>query len=111
MKPKHTPGPWKLYPMSNGWSIYPACDTTQHDGSIVVHSHKRIVTDVCGFNWEDTEHSGNAALIAAAPDLVEALREAVESCPCSLKERDSGHRTDCRAPAWAEAIAKAEGRS
>lgn len=55
------------------------------------------------------EGEANATLYAAAPDLYAALLNAVESCPCTLRERESGHRIDCYAPAAQEALAKARG--
>jgi hypothetical protein len=51
----------------------------------------------------------NGNMIAAAPELCEALKSALQCCPCSLRERDSGHRVDCYAPAALSALAKAEG--
>lgn len=40
--------------------------------------------------------------------LLDALREAVQSCACSLQERDSGHCVDCFVPRAKLAIEKAE---
>ena len=44
----------------------------------------------------------------AAPDLLEALKEAVANCPCPYRPR---HRPDCLAPEWDAIISKAEGRA
>jgi hypothetical protein len=56
----------------------------------------------------DDDDEANSRLLAAAPDLYRALKEAIQSCPCSLKERDSGHRVDCFVPGALAAIAKVE---
>jgi hypothetical protein len=44
-------------------------------------------------------------------EVCEALEEAVKSCPCSIRERESGHRTDCYSPAGIAALAKARGHA
>lgn len=93
---KHTPGPWEIFAIaSEAGVIY------------CIHAGN---TDIALIPLAWSGDGSNARLIAAAPELLEALREAVEACPCSVKERDSGHRTECRAPAWAEVLAKAEVR-
>lgn len=56
-------------------------------------------------------HRARARVMAVSPELLEALKQAVEDCPCSVKERASGHRIGCRAPEWDELIYKAEGVS
>ena len=60
---KHTPGPWKAewHRKYKQWNVFP------ESGKAVVS-----VTDLCGeYSKEETE--ANARLIAAAPDLLEAL--------------------------------------
>lgn len=51
-----------------------------------------------------------ARLFTTAPEILEALKDAVMLCGCSVKERLSGHASECRAPYWAELIDKAEGK-
>jgi hypothetical protein len=88
MKKEHTPGPWKL-----------AGPTTisNADETIVIgyaHNYKtpRVQTDA------------NARLIAAAPELLEALKDAVCALQCSGKDWPA--ETKARA-----AIAKATGEA
>src|ERR1700679_3305714 len=44
-------------------------------------------------------------------EICECLAIAVQDCPCSLRERESGHRIDCYAPVGIEALAKARGEN
>lgn len=60
---KHTPAPWVCYPSGTNDALYSVLD--QHA------------------NWlttDDDVHEANARLIAAAPDLLEALEEQVDEC-------------------------------
>lgn len=86
----HTKGPWIAvkYPDVKTWTVGSA------KGSIA----SRV----------DSEDA--ARLIAAAPELLESLKEAVENCGCSIKQRYSGHKIECRAPQWIEIIEKVEGK-
>lgn len=66
---KHTPGPWRVTDL---------CDC----GYDVVAANGRIVANVTvdegpDENTMDAEDNANAKLIAAAPQLVEALREEI----------------------------------
>ena len=73
MKAQHTPGPWKLN--TDG-------DTGMNDSGCILDSIGHvIVTDIYGTyrNGRTTgEAEANARLIAAAPDLLAALTEAVD---------------------------------
>ena len=97
MSEKHTPGPWKVYDDGDMW-IAPS------DGDAP------IVCDICPHGEEfvySLEDDANAHLIAAAPELLEALKVAQawiadESCPCEGCEAVNDQ--------IAAAIAKAEGR-
>lgn len=40
--------------------------------------------------------------------LLDALRDAVKGCPCSMRERDSGHLVECFVPHVREALDEAE---
>lgn len=66
---------------------------------------------VVGSVDDDPRAAIYASLFAAAPKLLAELKDAVQNCPCSVLERDSGHRVGCNAPCWQAAIDEAEGRS
>lgn len=100
--PKYTPGPWKSVVLRDGARIeadgssiaWIGPDDTREcaDGRIVEVMTKRAVA--------------NANLIAAAPDLLAALKDLVE-CDCAAYELDA---TNCAHARARRAIAKAEGR-
>lgn len=60
-KSQHTPGPWKV--TGGETSFYP----------MAVRSE---VSQICEFHTWDVQKEANARLIAAAPDLLEALKAA-----------------------------------
>lgn len=99
---EHTPGPW-------------TADTTTLSGVVEIRdSEKRMLTTV--YAPEYTHHpvtageaEANARLIAAAPELLDALTDAVANCGCSLDQRESGHHVDCFAPRALEVIRKTRG--
>jgi enterochelin esterase-like enzyme len=90
---KHTPGPWRHNPDNTG----------MNDDGRIMAGITVIATDVYGRT--DDEGIANARLIAAAPELLEAAKEA--QCSCTLRERASGHLVECWMPALVAAIAKA----
>lgn len=63
---KHTPGPWTVSPLGS-----------EEEGTLVLWVTKR--GGICRLydhaSYGDGENRANAALIATAPDLLEALRE------------------------------------
>lgn len=65
-KPKFTPGPWRA-----GLSIYKS-------QAIVVADKGGQIADV--FAYEEEQAKANAALIAAAPEMYEALADIAENC-------------------------------
>ena len=87
MQTKHTPGPWALSTDARGYDI-----VTGADGSLVLKSTICMTTD--------------AALIAAAPELLAALRHLLEDAVAlNMGESDrSGVLAEARA-----AIARATG--
>lgn len=91
---KHTPGPWMFYATNAGCDIYERLSMGK--GECVAH----VVGGVRGFE-------ANAALIAAAPELLEALKVLVDR---SLISNLEPYLIEPIRKAK-EAIAKAEGRS
>jgi|SRR5579884_333789 len=80
----HTPGPWRvtgeINRFSGGEIIRPTLDDQTNSP----------VAFVCDFNRydRDAERAANARLIAAAPELLAAAREAFEHSPF--------HQSDCK---------------
>ncbi|TLX12106.1 hypothetical protein [Rhizobium sp. MHM7A] len=100
---KHTPGPWHVDPKSPEESFFEDVNVLRHDGLAIA---------VCVHNGDilPPEPEANARLIAAAPDLLEALKE-FASMPCETdgaEDLEGGCCRTCRARA---AIAKAESSS
>jgi len=102
---KHTPGPWKAdnHIIGDGWRVFvPRHDEAdQHDAIADVET------------WQsDTETEANARLIAAAPDLLDALKNVLDELhkhhKMNVKKDYSLMVADSVAR---KAIAKAEGRS
>jgi hypothetical protein len=70
MKANHTPGPWYVG------------ETNTDNGKI--YSHEKmpfIATAFQGTVWSPKEWKANAKLIAAAPELLEACRQALFAIP------------------------------
>ena len=92
----HTPGPWKKEQTRSSVRVLPVCSW----GAISVYGRVSARKQYL---------SGDACLIAAAPDLLEALRDLRAEHHCSAC--DSPHAPECPSVTWADrAIAKAEGR-
>lgn len=103
MVAKYTPGPWEASPSPSNrhvWRIY----GTQWVGSLG-NQYSPIVAETSSWLTSDpiVESSGNAALIAAAPELLEILRDTV-AC---LEDRayDNDERAE-RVLAEARAVVK-----
>lgn len=110
---EHTPGPWKI--VRGGGYAYNSIE-----GSDIIHTNgrdygvygsmKSYSERVCE-NLGDLELPGpmaNANLIAAAPEILEALRDAVAEINCLTPQ--AHFMTDAERKGRA-AIAKAEGKS
>lgn len=71
-RPQHTPGPWHAIE----WNCHaPTAVATIVDGRPI------IVAECCGHGRDSKESVGDARLIAAAPDLLAALRAALAVIP------------------------------
>ena len=91
---KFTPGPW---------SVGVANDTFESD--VGIHADDWIIADMCNDIREEygIDQEANANLIAAAPELYEALENALEVM-------EDGHQSNAKVMAR-EALAKARGES
>jgi hypothetical protein len=99
----HTPGPW--YALGQAVNV----DRAGLEGlASIAKAHQRRGTDSVPITKAEAE--ANARLIAAAPDLLAALRGVADGslCFCGGEGEESGHRTFCTVAR--AAIAKAEGR-
>ncbi len=106
--PKYTPGPWAYRPAEHDdWGIVraPVIEQGQWTGGIICQArdpevldqitlakHREAKTDP----WE-----ANARLIAAAPEMAEALRSAVDALEGKTPDLDqqiccNGHQCGCR---------------
>lgn len=97
---KHTPGPWRIFETDHGSKII---GIGSEDGAGVADA---------GFGlWggDSDEARANARLVAAAPELLEALKYLVMHC--KGLDRFEGNPINEAIRAGREAIAKAEGRS
>lgn len=99
----HTPGPWATCPPE---FTDEECWTVQEDGGMTVR--------VCG--GDSPENRANANLIAAAPELLEELKEAEKVIRWAAQRSEGRVRADVvngwllHAKKIASVIAKAEGR-
>jgi len=94
---KHTPGPWQA--KQNGFYRVAVVD---RDGNYLTY---KAGTD----RMPDTEREANASLIAAAPDLLGALEQALDAlahCKADTGYSSTQHRA---AIAASKAINKAKG--
>ena len=100
---KHTPGPWEL----RGWSV--KCPTNNFRVARIGEPDKAL-RQFGDYEDMEAECRANARLIAAAPDLLAALKDALRSARHDFDAGEKGE-AEFRA-AYSEqfaAIAKAEG--
>jgi len=100
---KHTPGPWKIAQQYKDEANYPI-------GAYRIGTDKRDGHDVAVVQCVYRE--ANARLIAAAPELLLALKELLQTAPAFLPESADKWAIDDYAEALknaTKAIAKAEG--
>ena len=109
---QHTPGPWKIRgPQSNfqkgNYYIYPI-----QAGTTIMPDTERLIVSVSGKSWTRAEATANARLIAAAPDLLAALKIVDENISGFI--RMGLNEAETETVAWIQntvrsAIASAEG--
>ena len=103
MTTEHTPGPWAIYPETNGSEI---CAVYHAPGLPI---RQMIARPVVGENW-----IANARLIAAAPDMLEALRRSAEGWANALElgiiPQRHRNTAEILSDACHAAIAQAEGK-
>jgi hypothetical protein len=109
MRQKHTPGPWHTGEGNGQGSIFKTAEGRMRfeagRGTVLYP----ICTMVTG--WKAEEDEANATLIAAAPDLLAALRRLLADCGVSVDVPESILNNDTpNTRAAFAAIAKAEGR-
>ena len=83
--PAFQPGPWRASVASFDKKLW-----TQLNGGGLLDIVRTEAGDVVAVVWSDDDHDGTetARLIAAAPDLYEALAEAVECSDKLAREND-----------------------
>ena len=99
MSAKHTTGPWVIHPDDD---LHP-----EYSGHVMTRDGYAVAD--CILEWssiEECEQIANARLIAAAPDLLEALRNLAD-----LYDTDKGCRSLPEYIAARAAIAKATGET
>ncbi len=106
----HTPGPWKVDPR------YPSEVQTLDDRSISSCWHSQCegqdITLIGILPCSLEESAANACLMAAAPDLLEALKSMRRLAAVHMKARGfSAEDIEQSFPQTDAALAKAEGRS
>lgn len=112
----HTPGPWYDHMIlsvaceNDGEYGDATCITTTPEDE---YASTGVSGDWVAFVPHDRNHAANAALIAAAPELLDALRDAADAIDLAQAQVDSENDryTLCkRLVAVKRVIAKAEGR-
>lgn len=103
MNAKHTPGPWTV--------SHPAISFQITAGKIhVADAFAKVSAGISDKYILESEAEANARLIAAAPDLLDACKQAVKRyCGCHNTEDANWHGQSCPMPVLIAAIAKAEG--
>ena len=99
---KHTPGPWVVRTIDQSLAT-----VETQDGEYIICNAAQLRGD--DWKTEHAERKANARLIAAAPELLDALQSIAECCNEDRTARDYASRqTEIRGIARA-AIAKATG--
>lgn len=99
-----TPGPWTIGDDNNQ-----GCEVCMGDVAVSLDRFSRCPGRHAQMVIERGEMLANARLIAAAPDLLAALRGMLMSQDCEWERRNSGHDWREACETARSAIAKAEG--
>lgn len=94
MKPNHTPGPWKYY-ITKAETEIRSVKTNQTIALVSCEAPNAVITPEC-----------NARLIAAAPEMLEALKTVLKDLYLAGEHADA-----VQLRTVFDAIAKAEGRT
>jgi hypothetical protein len=111
---KHTPGPWEaIHTTSAGWNVRRRHERPSYTGLAPVCSMAWWQFDIPGIIDEEIS-AANARLIAAAPELLEALRSVLKyyapsALECAEWALDGNSQTDAILRKARAAIAKAIG--
>lgn len=103
MKTKHTPGPWQV---NGSWLNIETGNRHTAVESVLPGGFGMVASLEHSFTRESEE--ANARLIAAAPELLEALKELVNDGECYCADNVASKET-CRHCKARAAIAKAQG--
>lgn len=105
----HTPGPWTPCDASAVNTTDGVMVTPNHVKRVFMVGKQRHTQFICDCNTVLPESAANARLIAAAPDLLVALKEAAQTARnYAMLFHDV--EWQARVDRWDAAIAKAEGR-
>lgn len=110
-QPKHTPGPWRVVKSQDNFHNYPDWST------FAVRDARNCCLLVLGEvdHLPAPENKANARLIAAAPDLLAALENALETLTWAKQEKGAAYQyaaEDLTAATsqLSQALAKAKGQ-
>lgn len=101
MDTKHTSGPWKLERLTGDHNV------GVRVAGPVVSGYTAFINTRWPHAEQRIEQEANARLIAAAPELLEALRELLHECVLAGFDRKSGFGWPAALKGAEDAIAKA----
>lgn len=87
---KHTPGPWHIGSGNGEGSIF------ADNGRTRLEIGGTTLYPICQVNrkWEDEEDEANARLIAAAPELLQAIKDLFRECAMVHKSWGNDDNTE-----------------
>lgn len=87
MKTKHTTGPWRIAEIGQSWKVKDECVIATCENATGVYS-VCILAKTNTNHYTKTDAEANVKLIAAAPDLLNALNELLASYEVCVKKAD-----------------------